>query len=139
MADKKSWTIPGAHFGGDPEFFTAWTLFDISMESTQSKSNLQKFIDLVSSRGQAILSGVEMITLQDIDNSFFGENYSGIHTVWSYKWIVDRRGLMNETTLMKDANGIPMVVGLNETATLLPKIITVGPDSNTFFIRHESL
>ena len=139
MADKKTWTIPGAHFGGDPEFFTAWTLFDIGMESAASKSNLQKFIDLVSSRGQPILSGVEMIPAQDIVGSFFGKIYQGEQTVWSYKWIVDRKGVMTEATLIKDANNTPMVIGLNETVTLTPKIITSGPETNTFFIRHESL
>lgn len=139
MADKKTWTIPGAHFGGDPEFFTAWTLFDIGMESAAGRSNLQKFIDLVSSRGQPILSGVEMIPTQDIDGSFFGKIYQGEQTVWSYKWIVDRKGVMTEDTLVKDANNTPMTIGLNETVTLTPKIITSGPETNTFFVRHDSL
>lgn len=139
MADKKSWTLPGAHFGGDPEFFTVWTLFDIGLESDRSRENLQKFIDIVSSRGQPILSGVEMLYNQDITNGFFGENYTGVHTVWSYKWIVDKIGLMSEQTLTKDSANISMHIGLSETAQLKPNIITTGLDTNTFFIRHNSL
>jgi len=139
MADKKSWTLPGAHFGGDPEFFTVWTLFDIGLESDNSRINLQKFIDIVSSRGQPILSGVEMLYNQDITNGLFGENYTGTHTVWSYKWIVDKIGLMSEQTLTDDSKNIPMHIGLAETAQLEPRIITSGPDTNTFFIRHNSL
>lgn len=139
MADKKSWTLPGAHFGGDPEFFTVWTLFDIGLESDRSRENLQKFIDIVSSRGQPILSGVEMLYNQDITNGFFGENYTGLHTVWSYKWIVDKIGLMSEQTLEKDSANITMHIGLAETAQLEPRIITAGANTNTFFIRHNSL
>lgn len=139
MADKKHWTIPGAHFGGDPEFFTTWTLFDIGLDSQSSRENLQRFIDLVSMRGQPILSGVEMTPEQDITNGFFGKKHQGIHSVWSYKWIVDKVGLMSEETLLKEANGLPMITGLNETAKLGNKIITQGPNANTFFIRHESL
>lgn len=139
MADKKHWTIPGAHFGGDPEFFTAWTLFDIGLDSNSSRENLQRFIDLVSMRGQPILSGVEMMPDQDVTGGFFGKNYTGKQTVWSYKWIVDKVGLMSEETLLAEANGLPMLTGLNETAGLPATIITDGPDTNTFFIRHESL
>ena len=139
MSEKKSWTIPGAHFGGDPEFFTAWTLFDIGLDSSKSRDNLHILIDLVSMRGQPILSGVDMVTDQDITDGFFGKNHSGRQTVWSYKWIVDKVGLMSEQTLISESNGLPMQTGLNETAKLEPKIITSGADANTFFIRHESL
>ena len=139
MSEKKSWTIPGAHFGGDPEFFTAWTLFDIGLDSVDSRDNLHILIDLVGMRGQPILSGVEMVTDQNVTDGFFGKNYTGKHTVWSYKWIVDKVGLMSEQTLIAEANGLPMKIGLNETAKLEPKIITSGDQANTFFIRHESL
>lgn len=139
MSEKKSWTIPGAHFGGDPEFFTAWTLFDIGLDSNESRDNLHTLIDLISMRGQPILSGVDMVTDQDISDSFFGKNYTGRHTIWSYKWIVDKVGLMSEQTLINEANGLPMKTGLNETARLEPKIVTTGDNANTFFIRHESL
>jgi hypothetical protein len=90
-------------------------------------------------RGQPILSGVEMTPEQDMTDGLFGKNITGKHTVWSYKWIVDKVGLMNEHSLLVEANGLPMITGLNETAALGDKIITQGDDANTFFIRHESL
>lgn len=139
MSDKKHWSLPGAHFGGDPEFFSAWTLFDISMDSEGSQDNLRRFIELVSARGQPILAGVEMITDQKLDRGFFGSDYSGSHTVWCYKWIVDKVGLMSEETLLTESQGTPMITGLNETAALDGEIITAGPRANTFFIRHDSL
>lgn len=139
MSDKRHWSLPGAHFGGDPEFFSAWTLFDISMDSTGSQENLRRFIDLVSSRGQPILAGVEMITDQALERGFFGSDYKGRHTVWCYKWIVDKIGLMTEETLLAESVGLPMITDLKETADLDNKIITSGPRANTFFIRHDSL
>jgi hypothetical protein len=139
MSDKKHWSLPGAHFGGDPEFFSAWTLFDISMDSQGSQENLRRFIELVSARGQPILAGVEMVTDQQIDGGFFGSEFPGRHTVWCYKWIVDKVGLMSEETLLAESAGTPMIIGLKETAALDREIITSGPRANTFFIRHDSL
>lgn len=139
MSEKRHWTLPGAHFGGDPEFFSAWTLFDIGMDSEGSKENLGRFIDLVSSRGQPILASVEFIPNQVLDRGFFGSRFTGNQNVWCYKWIVDKIGLMNEETLIAEADGLPMNRGLNETVRLDDRIITRGPRANTFFIRHESL
>lgn len=139
MAEKKHWNLPGAHFGGDPEFFTAWTLFDIGMDSEGSKENLGRFIDLVSSRGQPILASVEFIPNQLLDHGFFGSRFGGHQNVWCYKWIVDKIGLMTEETLLEEAHGLPMNLGLNETLRMEGNIITRGPHTNTFFIRHDSL
>lgn len=139
MSEKRHWTLPGAHFGGDPEFFTAWTLFDIGMDSEGSKENLARFIDLVSSRGQPILASVEFIPNQLLDQGFFGHKFHGHHNVWCYKWVVDKMGLMTEETLLAEAHGLPMNRGLNESVRLDDRIITQGPRTNTFFIRHESL
>ncbi len=139
MANKKHWSLPGAHFGGDPEFFSVWTLFDISLDSDESHENLRRFMDLVSNRGQPILAGVEMIPEQTLEEGFFGSEYKGKHTVWCYKWIVDKVGLMTEQTLLAEAEGISMNTGLQETAQLDGQIHTSGPRANTFFIRHDSL
>lgn len=139
MSEKRHWTLPGAHFGGDPEFFTAWTLFDIGMDSEGSKENLARFIDLVSSRGQPILASVEFIPNQLLDRGFFGHKFQGNHNVWCYKWVVDKVGLMTEETLLAESDGIPMNRGLNETIRLDDHIITRGSRANTFFIRHDSL
>jgi len=139
MATKRSWTLPGSHFGGDPEFFSAWTLFDISLDNDLSKDNLRKFIDGVATRCQPFLSGVEMIEDQNIDSSLFGEEYSGKHTVWCYKWILDKQGAMSEKTLSEEFDGLELSTGARQTANTGNKIVTSGPRTNTIFIKHDSL
>ncbi len=135
---KKSWMIPGAHIGSDPEFFTAWTLYDIGPGSDDSKTNLATLMNIIASRGQPLLAGVECIDQQDVTNSLFGENINGVHRVWCLKWIAERRGQMTEETLATDSQNKTAVTGLTETAKLSGKFITAGPDTNTFYIRHDS-
>ena len=60
--DKKSWMIPGAHMGADPEFFTAWTLYDIGPLSNDSRSNLATLMNVIASRGQPLLAGVDSVS-----------------------------------------------------------------------------
>jgi hypothetical protein len=136
--DKKSWMVPGAHMGSDPEFFTAWTLYDISPASNDSRSNLATLMNIIASRGQPLLAGVDCIDDQDVTNGLFGENFKGIHRVWCLKWIAERVGQMTEETLTTDSLGSTAAIDLNETAQLNGQIITAGPDTNTFYIRHDS-
>jgi hypothetical protein len=136
--DKKSWMIPGAHMGADPEFFTAWTLYDIGPGSNDSRSNLATLMNIIASRGQPLLAGVECIDQQDVTNGLFGENIKGVHRVWCLKWIAERVGQMTEETLTTDSNGNTAITGLTETAALDGRLITSGPNKNTFYIRHDS-
>ena len=46
VTNKRSWSIPGSHFGGDPEFYSCWTLFDISNDGGQSSENLEKIMSI---------------------------------------------------------------------------------------------
>jgi hypothetical protein len=135
MADKKSYTVPGSHFGGDPEFFSAWTLYDIGPDG---RDNLATLLTIVSSRGQPLLAGVECFENQDLSTELFGEIYSGKQRVWCLKWIAGAIGQMTEETLTVEANEQYMTVGLTETVTLPGRAITSGPETNTFFIRHET-
>ena len=135
---KKSWMVPGAHIGSDPEFFTAWTLYDIGPSSDDSKTNLATLMNIIASRGQPLLAGVECIDKQDINNSLFGSNFKGVHRVWCLKWIAERQGQMTEATLATDSQNKTAITGLTETAQLSGKFITAGPDTNTFYIRHDS-
>lgn len=130
--------IPGAHMGADPEFFTAWTLYDIGPSCNNSRSNLATLMNIIASRGQPLLAGVDCIDQQDVANGLFGENIIGIQRVWCLKWIAERVGQMTEETLATDSAGNTAVTGLTETAVLDGKIITAGPDTNTFYIRHDS-
>jgi hypothetical protein len=85
-----------------------------------------------------LLAGVDCIDQQDVSDSLFGENITGTHRVWCLKWIAERVGQMTEETLTADSVGNTAITGLNETATLDGKLITTGPDTNTFYIRHDS-
>jgi hypothetical protein len=136
---KRSWSIPGSHFGGDPEFYSCWTLFDISNDGTSASENLEKIMAIASSRSQPILAGVEMIINQDVTNGLFGSKHTGNHNVWAYKWIVDKKGIMTEDTLNQEAHGLQLLTGLQETATVGKKIYTRGVNTNLFFVCHESL
>lgn len=135
MSDKKSYMIPGAHLGADPEFFSVWTLYDIGPSSSD---NLAQLMNTISNRGQPLLAGVEVIDNQDLTNGLFGKDYSGTHRVWCLKWITSAIGQMTEDTLRDDAEGKLMTTGLAETAKLSDKIVTKGRKTNTFFIRYDS-
>mgnify|MGYP001185469961 FL=1 len=139
VTNKRSWSIPGSHFGGDPEFYSCWTLFDISNDGGQSSENLEKIMSIASARSQPILAGVEMIIDQDITNGLFGSKHEGKHNVWTYKWIVDKIGIMTEETLNEEAHGLKLHTGLLETAKTTKQIYTRGVNTNLFFVRHESL
>jgi hypothetical protein len=138
MADKKSWMVPGAHMGADPEFFTAWTLFDIGPECEESRGNLAELMSVIAARGQPLLAGIECIDKQDISNSLFGDNITGEHRVWCFKWIASGIGQMTEETLANESNGRKLATGLTETYKGANTVITTGADTNTFFIRHDS-
>jgi len=136
--DKKSWMVPGSHMGADPEFFTAWTLYDIGPDRNESRSNLASIMNIIANRGQPLLAGVECIDQQDVTGGLFGDNITGTHRVWCLKWIADRQGQMTEETLSADTEGLVAYTGLNETAALDGTFITTGPNKNTFYIRHDS-
>jgi hypothetical protein len=135
MSDKKSYMVPGAHLGADPEFFTAWTLYDIGPDG---RDNLATMMSVIANRGQPLLAGVECIEKQDVTDGLFGENISGVHRVWCLKWIASAIGQMSEKTLADESHGQHMITSLGETLLLSGVIITQGPDTNTFFIRHDS-
>jgi len=135
MSDKKSYMLPGMHLGADPEFFTAWTLYDIGPDNQE---NLTRLMSVIANRGQPLLAGIEIIESQDITNGYFGRNYNGKHRVCCLKWIASAIGQMSEETLIIDAEGISMKPSKHDTVELNGKIITAGPATNTFFIKHDS-
>jgi hypothetical protein len=138
MSERRSWMIPGSSIGADPDFFTAWTLYDISPNDDGGKRNLNKFFSIISGHGQPLLAAVEQIEDQDLTESLMGEIYTGNHHIWCLKWIADRQGIMTEESLAKEFENLMLETGMEETATLDGNIITNGPNTNTFFIRHNS-
>jgi hypothetical protein len=137
MTVRKSWMINGSSIGADPEFFTAWTLYDLSPNDEGGKYNLDHFFRIISGHGQPLIAGVEQIEGQDISGGLMGE-HAGVHTVWCLKWINDRCGIMNEDTLAIEFENLRLKTGLEETCELDGNVVTQGPLTNTFFIRHDS-
>jgi len=135
---KTSWSIPGTSIGAEPEFFSAWTLYDIGLDTVDGKKNCQKIVNIITGRGQYLLAGVDRLVGQDIDDSIFGATFCGMHTVWCLKWIANAIGNMTEASLCLDSSHYMLQNGLNETADLPGQIITIGPLTNTFFTRHDS-
>ena len=85
-----------------------------------------------------MLAGVDRLEGQDITDGLFGSNFTGVQTVWCLKWIAGAIGQMTEESLAVDAESIILETGLQETVALPGRIDTFGPDTNTFFIRHDS-
>jgi len=135
MSGKKSYMLPGMHLGADPEFFTAWTLYDIGPDN---QDNLTRLMSIIANRGQPLLAGIEIIESQDLTDGYFGNNFQGKHRVCCLKWIASAMGQMSEETLVADAEGVLLSLSKHDTAKLNGKIITAGPATNTFFIRHDS-
>jgi hypothetical protein len=135
MAEKKSYMIPGAHMGGDPEFFSAWTLYDIG---PAGRDNLATLMTVIANRGQPLLASVECFENQDLGTELFGEVFTGKQRVWCLKWIASGIGQMTEETLTVEANEQYMTIGLAETVNLPGRVLTAGSETNTFFIRHDS-
>lgn len=138
MLERTSWNVTGTHIGSDPEFFTAWTLYDIGLDSKDGKRNCKTLLKVISSRGQYLLAGVDRLKGQDITDGLFGANFAGVQTVWCLKWIVGAIGQMTEESLSLEAENTNMIIKLGETVPLFGQIITSGPGTNTFFIRHDS-
>lgn len=130
--------VPGAHLGADPEFFAAWTLYNITPTNDSSKKNLEVLLNVINNRGQPLLASVEYFENQNIDDGLFGNQLTGQHHVWCLKWIADRKGVMTEESLANESHKKLMLTNLGESIALSGEIITSGPETNTFYIRYDS-
>ena len=147
---KPKGTARGAeNLGGDMDFFTAYTLVDITdtgvSDPTPSKAfnqaqNLNAMIQMVGLRTQPIMISVDIIedNLADYD---FGSNFSGTQTIWMLKFATERSGYTTEATLISDSNGLPVVTGLDETVSISPAVInsTSVTAKNIYFVQHTTL
>lgn len=147
---KPKGTARGAeNLGGDMDFFTAYTLVDITdtgvSDPTPSKAfnqaqNLNAMIQMVGLRTQPIMISVDIIedNLADYD---FGSNFSGTQTIWMLKFATERSGYTTEATLISDSNGLPVVTGLDETVSISPAVInsTSATAKNIYFVQHTTL
>ena len=87
---------PNEVLTGSTDFYTVYTLIDITDSGVVSPKsdakgyyqaqNLNTFIQSVSLRSQPVLSSVEFLDAQNLDDYDFGSDFSGIQDVWILKF-----------------------------------------------------
>jgi hypothetical protein len=148
---KPKGTARGAeNVGGDMDFFTAYTLVDITdtgvSDPTPSKAynqaqNLNAMVQLVGLRTQPIMISVDMIEDQALADYDFGSSFTGSATIWMLKFATERRGYTTEATLISDASGLPILTGLDESVSITPAVLnsTSATSKNIYFVQHTTL
>lgn len=148
---KPKGTARGAeNLGGDMDFFTAYTLVDITdtgvTDPTPSKAynqaqNLNAMVQMIGLRTQPIMISVDMVEDQNLEDYDFGSNFTGSATVWMLKFATERSGYTTEVTLVSDSNGLPVVTGLDESVSIAPAVLnsTSATAKNIYFVQHTTL
>ena len=150
------------------EFYTCYTLFDITNtgvimpfngdlpafidtsgqpvfnEKTWDRSRNQQrnwdtIVQIISMRAQPMVLQSSKIEEVELANYSFGEDYTGITKVWSFRFGIEakdafRKGTDPVAALFEDSNLVPMSVELTEKISIDPAcIITSGTKTNTYF------
>lgn len=156
MSYTKSSQRPIEVIGGNTDFYTIYTLVDTTDSGVynpksnpigfKQAQNLNTMMQLISLRTQPLLSSVSEIKNADVSEFNFGNDFTGLHSVWIIKfasstekaWFKD-----DDYThwLRHDFNKTPVYGNLNNTAILNIEIIeTTNPDSlNTYFHFSENI
>lgn len=123
------------HFKKDQtqQDFAGWTY------SRNQQRNLETLIQIISLRAQP--SNLETPRQQRLDLSQcnFGPAYTGVHTVWSFRFSVEYTGVydLNGQSLMalvQDLDHVPCIFGLSETVqSPQAMFLSQGPNLNTYF------
>lgn len=142
----------GEYFSGNMDFFTVYSLVDITDTGVsdpritpilpyQQAQNLNSVIQMVSLRIQPVLVQVDVYTNEDMADYDFGSNFSGNETVWVLKFATERAGFTTPALLRQDADGLPIITGLEETATFITEVLNTfsATEKNIYFIQHETL
>ena len=132
----------------DLDFYTCYTLFDISNHADESseliasqKRNWDTVIQLVSLRAQPILIKNPTMLQADLSSYSFGDQFAGFHRIWTFQFGIDARDAFKKDQdpvagLMEDCNLTPLNIGLNESADLIPAcMLTDSLSRNTYFQR----
>jgi len=139
------------NLGGDMDFFTAYTLVDITdtgvsdsrhtpVKEYNQAQNLNAMIQLVSLRTQPVMISVDLVE-DDLDNYDFGSNFTGTKKIWILKFATERSGYTTEATLISDASGLPITTGLDESVSISPTVLnsTSATAKNIYFVQHTTL
>lgn len=149
---KPNGTSRGAeNLSGDMDFFTLYTLVDITdtgisnpgispVKAYNQAQNLNALVQLVSLRTQPVMLSVDKVN-DNLSNYAFGSGFTGVKSIWILKFATERSGYTTEATLVSDANGLPIIVGLDDNVTISPAVLnsTSATAKNIYFVRHTTL
>ena len=140
----------GEYIGGNIEYFTCYTLIDISDtgsydpsagQSYEQAQNLNALLQAISLGSQPVLTSVESIVAADMSDFEFGSDFTGTHNMWILRFASERAGSITVNTLIRDIDGLPIYDDLDETATFDSNVFeTNNPtQTNIYFVRNDNL
>lgn len=140
----------GENVGANIEYFTCYTLVDITdtgvynpadTKTYEQAQNLNALLQAVSLGSQPILASVEKLVAADLADFEFGSDFSGYHTVWILRFASERVGSITVNTLVRDIDGLPVYVDLDETAVFDGTVFDTTDDTakNIYFVRNDNL
>jgi hypothetical protein len=140
----------GEVIGGNIEYFTCYTLVDITDSgiydpaagnSYEQAQNLNVLLQAISLGSQPILSSVEKVVAADLADYDFGSDFTGNHNVWILRFASERVGSITTTSLIRDIDGLPAYDDLEETAVFDTNVFETNnaAQQNTYFYRNDSL
>ncbi len=140
----------GEYIGGNIEYFTCYTLVDISDsgiydptagQAYEQAQNLNALLQAISLGSQPILTSVEKLTAADMDDFEFGSDFTGTHNMWVLRFASERVGSITANTLIRDIDGLPVYDDLDETATFDSNVFETNDptQTNIYFVRNDNL
>ena len=140
----------GEVVSGDIEYFTSYTLVDISDTgvydplagtSYEQAQNLTALLQAISLGSQPILTSVEKVVAVEVADFDFGSDYTGAHTVWILRFASERIGTITVNNLIRDIDGLPIYANLDETGVLDTDVFetNAADQKNIYFIRNDNL
>lgn len=123
------------------EFYTCYTLFDINTDHPNPNQlrNWNTIVQIASLRAQPLILENPSMIQADMNLYSFGDQFQGLHRIWRFQFGIEakeafRSGEDPVAGLMSDSSLVPMITGLDETATLDPACILTGKlNRNTYF------
>lgn len=140
----------GEVIGGNIEFFSCYTLVDITDTGVydpnagntyEQAQNLNALLQAISLGSQPIMSSVEKVTAADMADYDFGSDFTGNHNMWVLRFASERAGSITVASLVRDIDGLPVYDDLDETAVFDTNVFeTSSVDQlNIYFVRNDNL
>jgi len=140
----------GEVIGGNIEFFSCYTLVDITDTGVydpnagttyEQAQNLNALLQAISLGSQPIMSSVEKIVAADVVDYDFGSDFTGNHNMWVLRFASERVGSITVASLVRDIDGLPVYDDLDETAVFDANVFETGTEDqrNIYFIRNDNL